>query len=94
MEPDDLAKYCPIEHLEFVDEDGNRSSLKPFQKEEITKARAENPTSMCVSWDDKGKCYWYKQSVARVAGVLSKIVVCRVVFALLGACRTCRCIPS
>ena len=80
-EPDDLAKICPIEQLEYVDENGSSSTLKDHQKEAIKDLRDGNPSTY-ICWDAESNFYWYKQIISRVDGARAKIVVC---VALLGA---------
>ena len=74
-EPDDLAHRCAIEHLEFINEEGGRGKLQPFQKSEVSICRCKNRPSAIIRWDHRNKCYVCLLASARVEGGYGTIVV-------------------
>ena len=74
-EPDDLAHRCPIEHLEYINEEGRPGKLVPHQIEQVSICRSKNRPSTYIRWDHRNKCYLCQLAYSRVEGGFGKIVV-------------------
>ena len=74
-EPDDLAHRCPIEHLEYINEEGRPGKLVPHQIEQVSICRSKNRPSTYIRWDHRNKCYVCRLANPRVEGGCGRIVV-------------------